>query len=85
LDCDTCIRDYPWRWALGTPEELTKIGDYYYLMPGQRVTISSSVQITNVPERNPLYFWAGLIHEDVEISNVNNRVDPFFVTIVPGN
>ena len=85
LDCDTCIRDYPWRWALGTPEELTKIGDYYYLMPGQRVTISSSVQITDVPERNPLYFWAGLIHEDVEISNVNNRVDPFFVTIVPGN
>lgn len=85
LDCDTCIRDYPWRWALGTPEELTKIGDYYYLMPGQRVTISSSVLITDVPERNPLYFWAGLIHEDVEISNVNNRVDPFFVTIVPRN
>lgn len=85
LDCDTCIRDYPWRWALGTPEELTKIGDYYYLMPGQRVTISSSVLITDVPARNPLYFWAGLIHEDVEISNVNNRVDPFFVTIVPRN
>ncbi|MDP6792998.1 MAG: hypothetical protein QF660_02975, partial [Anaerolineales bacterium] len=83
IDCDTCIRDYPWRWALGTRNELTKIGDHWYLMPGQRTTVSGDIIITHVPARNPLYFWAGLIHEDVEVSNINNRVDPHFVTIVP--
>jgi hypothetical protein len=34
-----------------------------------------------VPPRNPLYFWAGLIHEDVEIAPLNNRVDPRRVLI----
>ena len=83
IDCDTCIRDYPWRWALGKRHELTQIEDHWYLMPGQRTTITGAVTITDVPARNPLYFWAGLIHEDVEVSNVNNRVDPHFITIVP--
>ena len=27
-------------------------------------------------ERNPQPVWAGLIHEDVEVSQFNNRVDP---------
>jgi hypothetical protein len=39
------------------------------------------VQIVDVPRRNPLYYWAGLIHEDVEIASVNNRVDPRQITI----
>ncbi len=83
IDCDTCIRDYPWRWALGTRNELTKIGAHWYLMPGQRATVSGDITITQIPARNPLYFWAGLIHEDVEVSKINNRVDPHFITIVP--
>ncbi|MBS60669.1 MAG: hypothetical protein CL606_05105 [Anaerolineaceae bacterium] len=83
IDCDTCIRDYPWRWALGKRHELTRIEEHWYLMPGERATITGAITITDVPARNPLYFWAGLIHEDVEISNVNNRVDPHFITIVP--
>jgi hypothetical protein len=83
IDCDTCIRDYPWRWALGTRDELTRIGEHWYLMPGQRATVSGDVTITQIPARNPLYFWAGLIHEDVEVSNINNRVEPHFITIVP--
>lgn len=83
VDCDTCIRDYPWRWSLASVESLTRIGEYWYLMPGQRATMSGGVTITEIPARNPLYFWAGLIHEDVEISNINNRVDPHFITILP--
>lgn len=83
VDCDTCIRDYPWRWSLASVEDLTRIGDYWYLMPGERATISGEIIITKIPARNPLYFWAGLIHEDVEISTINNRVDPHFITIVP--
>ncbi len=89
LDCDTCTRDYPWRWALGTPETLTPITDedgqvHYYLMPGQRAVVTGGVVLdVIVTRRNPQTFWAGLIHEDVEISPVNNRVDPQSVTIVP--
>ena len=86
IDCDSCIRDYPWRWGLGTPETLTAIEEngetQYYLVPGQQVVITGSIVLTEVVEaRNPQYFWAGLIHEAVGISNVNNRVDQWQVTI----
>jgi len=33
-----------------------------------------------IPSLNPQYFWAGLIHERVEV--VNNRVDQELITIV---
>ncbi len=88
INCDTCLSDYPWRWALGTPETLTVIPDdkgqpQYYLMPGQRARVTGGVVLdTVIPSRNPQYFWAGLIHEDVEIAAVNNRVDPDYVTIL---
>ena len=53
-------------------------------MPGQRVTVTGGIVLDQiVPARNPQYFWAGLIHEEVEIAQVNNRVDPEFITIVP--
>jgi hypothetical protein len=35
----------------------------------------------DIPARNPSYYWVGLIHEDVAISSVNNRVDPVYLTI----
>jgi hypothetical protein len=78
--CDICLNDYPWRWGLGTPETLTLIPDergqpQYYLMPGERATVTGGVVLDQIIEsRNPQYFWAGLIHEDVEIAAVNNRV-----------
>lgn len=88
IDCDTCIRDYPWRWALGTPQTLTPLTEngqiHYYLMPGQRATVTGGIVLDNIVEsRNPQYFWAGLIHEDVEISAVNNGVGREFITLVP--
>jgi hypothetical protein len=46
-------------------------------MPGQRVVVSGSIRVVGpFGERNPQPVWAGLVHEDVEISAVNNRVDP---------
>lgn len=88
IHCDTCVNDYPWRWAIGTEEELTPIEvegvTHYYLMPGQRVVITGGIRLTVITEaRNPQLFWAGLIHEDVGIANINNYVDPQWITIVP--
>lgn len=88
LHCDTCITDYPWRWALGTPNTLTPIEDqeghvHYYLMPNQQAVITGGVRLkTIVPSRNPQQFWVGLIHEDVGIAPQNNRVDPRWIEIV---
>jgi hypothetical protein len=87
LMCQTCKSDFPWRWALGTPDTLTQKVDenghtQYYLMPGQRVTITGGVVLDQIVEsRNPQNFWGGLIHEDVAM--VNNGVDPQAITIVP--
>jgi len=87
INCDTCESDYPWRWGLGSHSDLTAIEvedtTYYYLMPGERAVVSGGIRLTNiVPSRNPQYFWAGLIHEDVAIAEVNQRVDPHQIKIV---
>ena len=85
IDFDTSQRNYPFRWAVGNPQELIAQEidgqTYFYLPPGARATISGGIRLTRLPPRNPLYFWAGLIHEDVEITPINNRVDPHFITI----
>jgi hypothetical protein len=81
---DNCpIGDYPWRWSVGRYEGLTAVqrgGEtLYYLEPGQRALVYGSIRILSAPPRNPTPFWAGLIHEDVEI--VNPRVDPKWITV----
>ena len=77
------IGDYPWRWSLGRHTELTAVqrGDetLYYLEPGQRALVYGRIRVLSAPPRNPTPFWAGLIHEDVEI--VNPRVDPKWITV----
>lgn len=71
------ISNYPYRWAIGNPDELTEIDGHLYLMPGQRALITGGIRVVApFGERNPQPVWAGLIHEDVEISEFNNRVDP---------
>lgn len=76
------LKDYPYRWALGTEEQLTRIGEFLYLMPGQQVTLTGGIKITDMlGERNPQPMWVGLIHEDVAISQFNNRVDPHAIEI----
>jgi len=82
MDFDTALRDYPFRWGIGTPGvDLVEINGYWYLPPRARSTVTGCTQVIEIPARNPLYFWMGLIHEDVRIANMNNRVDPIFVTI----
>jgi len=70
------LTNYPYRWAIGNLDDLQRIGDAYYLMPDARAVVTGSIRIVDVfGVRNPQPVWAGLIHEDVEVSEFNNRVD----------
>jgi len=76
-------RTYPFRWQVGASKELKRVvidgQEYFYLMPGQRVTVSGTVRITDKPPRINTYFWVGLVQEDVRI--VEDHVEPRMVTI----
>ncbi|MBL1130359.1 MAG: hypothetical protein D8M54_17905 [Chloroflexi bacterium] len=76
------ITNYPYRWAVGSAEDLTEIDGHYYLMPGDRAVVTGGIRLTNVfGVRNPQPVWAGLIHEDVEVSQFNSRVDPAAILV----
>lgn len=71
---------YPFRWAVGgfgdlIVEEIDGVA-YYYLPAGARATITGGIRLTGQQPRNPVNFFAGLIHEDVEIAPINQNVDP---------
>ena len=69
------LSDYPFRWAIGSYDQLEEIDGHYYLMPGQRAVVTGSIRIMgSLGARNPQPMWAGLIHEDVAISPFNDRV-----------
>jgi hypothetical protein len=80
LGFETQKTPYPFRWAVGSAEDL--IVDeidgvpYSYLPPGARAIITGGVRLTEVQARNPVRFFAGLIHEDVEIAPINQNIDP---------
>jgi hypothetical protein len=68
------LTNYPYRWAVGGPDDLEEIDGHYYLMPGQRALVTGGIRIVGpLGERNPQPMWGGLIHEDVQV--VNTRVD----------
>jgi hypothetical protein len=86
IHCETSPIDHPWRWAVGGPGDLVEVVDgpntYYYLPAGARAVVSGGIRFVDVVKaRNPQYCYASLIHEDVEISLVNYRVDAVSVTI----
>jgi hypothetical protein len=78
---------YPYRWGLGQLEDLeSRVIDgqtFYYLMPGQRMIVTGSIQIVDVPaaSKDRVFFWAGLIHEQVSIDTFNDYVDPQQIVI----
>jgi hypothetical protein len=85
LDADgnSSGRPYPYRWQIGATQDLKRVTingkDYFYLMPGQRVSVSGSLRIIDKPPRVNVYYWVGLIQEDVRI--VEDRVEPRQVTV----
>jgi hypothetical protein len=76
-------RTFPFRWQLGMDEELTLVqtvsGPQLYLMPGQTVTVSGGLTIDDRPVKSELYYWVGLIHEQVAI--VQDRVAPTIISV----
>lgn len=76
IQCETSEVSYPWRWAIGSPDELVAVADptndnvYYYLPPGRRAVVWGAIRMTQlIPTANPQACWAGLIHEDVNVYN----------------
>ena len=86
IHCETSPIDHPYRWAVGGADDLIEVTDgpntYYYLPAGERAIVTGGIRFVDVVQaRNPQYCYASLIHEDVEISLVNYRVDPVSVFI----
>ncbi|MCA0452500.1 MAG: hypothetical protein LCI00_00820 [Chloroflexi bacterium] len=85
--CSTSETNWPWRWAIGSPESLMTETDpqngntYYYLPAGEQSEVWGAVRMTQlIKARNPQQCWAGLIHEDVAV--VNQRVGARDITLV---
>jgi hypothetical protein len=78
IHCETSPIDHPWRWAVGRPDDLVADDEgHLYLPAGERALVTGGIRFVDVVEaRNPQYCYASLIHEDVQISMVNYRVDP---------
>jgi hypothetical protein len=88
IECETSELSYPWRWAIGTEDDLYTVIDpatgneFSYLPPGAQSVVWGAVRLTEIrPTRNPQLCFAGLIHEQVEISLQNSFVDPREITI----
>jgi len=88
IQCETSTEPYPYRWAIGGEDDLfteTIEGDeFYYLAPGEFSVVWGAVRFTELIDlQNPQACWAGLIHEDVEISLQNTNVDPREIRLEP--
>jgi uncharacterized repeat protein (TIGR01451 family) len=82
VHCENATTNYPWRWAVGDESVLEERDGQLYLPPFTRAVVTGGIRFVDVVgARNPQYCWAGLIHEDVEISPVNDRVDPVSLLI----
>jgi hypothetical protein len=83
VGCEDSAINYPFRWAVGSEDELIEDDQgYLYLPPFTSAVVTGGITFVGSTEaHNPQYCWAGLIHEDVEIALVNNQVDPVLLTI----
>lgn len=76
--------DHPFRWGVGSLQNLTKVerdgNTLYYLPVGAQSVVQGCVRFDKVPVRNPFNLWAALIQEDVEV--VNDHVTPVLIQLV---
>ena len=88
IECQTAAASYPWRWAVGTRDQLTAVEDpesgntYYYLMPGETSVVWGGIRMSRVENLNPQNCFAGLIHEYVAVSERNRNVGPREIFVI---
>jgi hypothetical protein len=73
VNFDSTGVDYPFRWAIGRPEDLEeRIIDgesQYYLLPGKRGQTGGCIEMDQAPPVGTQFWWGGLIHEFVAVAN----------------
>ena len=84
--CEGSETTFPWRWALGSQDQLTKVErdgqTFWYLLPNKTAVVWGAIRMTKlIKTRNPQECWAGLIHEDVTIPETQGHVGPIKVTL----
>lgn len=91
IQCETSVESYPWRWAIGSPDVLQEATSpsgetFYYLPPGEQSVTWGAIRMTDIVRlQNPQRCWAGLIHEDVEVSQFNTNVGARLIELVDPN
>lgn len=78
IQCATSIASFPYRWAIGSEDDLITIVDedtgreFQYLPPQTQAVVWGAIRMTDLNEAaNPQTCWAGLIHEQVGIGVEN--------------
>ncbi len=83
VNFDTTGVDFPFRWAIGRPEDLERRmidgRPQYYLLPGKRGLVHGCIQFDQVPPVGTNFWWGGLIHEYVAVAN--NYIDRISVPV----
>lgn len=83
INYDTTGVDFPFRWAIGRKEDLEeRIIDgqpQYYLLPGRRGLVYGCIRFDQVPPVGTNFWWGGLIHEFVAVTN--NYIDRISVPV----
>lgn len=88
IQCETSETSFPYRWAVGTEDQLMTLIDestgreFQYLPAGTSTVVWGAIRLTEINEfANPQNCWAGLIHEGVDISVENRFVGSIRVII----
>jgi len=83
INYDTTGIDFPYRWAIGRPEDLERRiidgEEQWYLLPGQSGEVSGCITINEKPPVGTNFWWGGLIHEFVGVAN--NYIDRITVDV----
>ena len=83
INFDTTGIDFPFRWAVGRPEDLEmRIIDgeeQWYLLPGDSGEVSGCIVLDEMPPVGTNFWWGGLIHEFVGVTN--NYIDRISVPV----
>ncbi len=83
INFDTTGVDFPFRWAVGSKDQLElRLIDgkeQYYLMPGKSGSVNGCIVMDEKPPVGTQFWWAGLIHQSVSVAN--NDVDRITVQV----